>query len=89
MNMKLIAFAIRDTKADAFTAQPFFCLSRGIALRNFTQLVNDQQTEPGQYPADFTLYEIGSFDQTDGTITARGEGILDLGNGLNYLRKAD
>jgi len=86
--LELTAFAIRDTKAEAFTNAPIFTVSRGVAIRMFTTLVNDKTTDAGQHPADFTLFEVGKFNQTTGELTPRPEGILDLGNGLNYQRTA-
>lgn len=81
----LRAFAIRDTKANCFPQPPIFFLATGEAIRAFTQAVNDKTGAIGQYPADYTLFEIGTFNQDDGTITPRPEGILDLGNGFAYL----
>lgn len=86
---KLKAYAVRDAKAEAFPRPPFFVSATGLAVRMFTDACNDPGTELGKYPADFTLFEIGDFDQQDGTFTPRKGGILDLGNGLNYLNTSE
>lgn len=81
----LYGYAIRDTKAEAFTRPPFFAPNKGVVGRAFSGMVNDPSTEIGKYPADFTLFEIGEFDETTGVLIPRKQGILDLGNGLAYL----
>jgi len=83
--MKLKAFAIRDTKAEAFTRPPIFVQATGLAIRAFQDAVNNKENEIGQYPGDFTLFEIGEFDQVEGKLIPRAQGILELGNGLAYL----
>lgn len=66
--MKLQAFSFRDTKAETFAA-PFFVPNAAIAKRLASQLVLDQRSDLGKYPADFLLYCVGSYD----TETARLE----------------
>lgn len=61
-------FAIRDTKAEAFM-QPFFTPAAGIAIRMFTDLVNDGKSTAFKYPDDFVLFEIGQFDDATGVIS--------------------
>lgn len=83
--MKLYGYAVRDTKAEAFTRPPFFASNKAVVIRAFTEMVNDPSQEVGKYPADFTLFEIGEFDQLTGVLVPRPQGILDLGNGLAYV----
>jgi hypothetical protein len=83
--MRLKAFAIRDTKAEAFTRPPIFVQATGLAIRLFTDAANDQENEIGKYPADFTLFEVGEFDQVEGKLIPRAGGILELGNGLAFI----
>lgn len=85
----LIAFAVRDTKAEAFTGTPVFVVARGLAVRGFSDAVNNPQSEMGQHPADFTLFEIGEFDQVSGKLLPREGGILEMGNGLQFQRKGE
>jgi len=68
--MKLTVLAVRDCKADAFL-QPFFALSRGVAIRSFAEAA--KPASPGEashdfakYPDDFSLFELGTFDQAEG-----------------------
>lgn len=66
--MKLLAFSVFDTKTDAF-ARPFFCKSIGEAMRSWESISNDPQSEICKFPADFTLFQVGEFDETTGKLT--------------------
>lgn len=66
--MKLILFAIRDTKAENY-GPPFGKYARGEAERDFVQMTNDKNTKVHAFPEDFDLYEVGAMDQETGKIT--------------------
>lgn len=57
-------FTVYDSKSEVYSP-PFFLLSRGEGIRAFSEVVNDPSTSPGKYPEDFTLFEIGQFDETN------------------------
>jgi len=65
--MKMILFAIRDTKAEHY-APPFCKPSRGEAERDFIQLSKDEKSVVNKFPQDFDLFELGELDQTSGKI---------------------
>lgn len=67
--MILLAFAIRDNKAEAFNT-PFFAPTRGLAVRSFQEAVNDPASPFAKYPDDFTLFQVGSFDDNTGRLSA-------------------
>jgi len=60
--MKLSLFSIHDSKAEAFI-QPFFAINPAVAIRQFTTAVNDPTTQFSQTPGDYTLFELGTFEQ--------------------------
>lgn len=60
-------FTIYDSKADAFH-QPFFSQTTASGIRAFEGVVNKPETPFHQHPADYTLFEIGSWNELDGTI---------------------
>ena len=62
-------FAVRDVKSDAF-GQPFVSKHVGLAVRGLTDAVNDpqKQSDIARHPEDFSLYEIGQYDDQTGTI---------------------
>lgn len=61
-------FSVFDLKAGAFLP-PFFFQSIGLAIRAFTDVVNDAKSSVARYPGDFTLYQIGEFDEVKGVLT--------------------
>ena len=54
-------YCINDSKVEAFL-HPFFVNAKGEAIRGFTELANDPKTNIGKYASDFTLFELGEFD---------------------------
>lgn len=68
--MTLFIYGIRDAKADAFTRPPFFMSTEGQALRAFTDLAHNADSDVGMHPDDYTLYELGKLNQETGEIEA-------------------
>jgi len=66
--MKLTLCTVKDRAADAF-ARPMFVPSTGIAIRSFSDEINRQDVENQMYnhSDDFDLYELGTFDDNNGT----------------------
>jgi hypothetical protein len=78
-------FAIRDAKADAFL-QPFFSPTKGTAIRAFSDAVNDSQSQFFKYPDDFTLFELGTFNDSTGGIELLKQPLA-IGNSLEFKRE--
>lgn len=55
-------FSIFDSKAEAFIT-PFFSQSTGTAIREFSAAANDMEHQFFKYGGDYSLFELGSFDQ--------------------------
>lgn len=64
--MQLI-FCVYDAKAEAW-GQPFFVQSVGLAKRSFTEAANDAATAICKYAEDFSLWQLGSFDEQTGSL---------------------
>lgn len=64
--MILRAFSVHDVRADIFNV-PFFKRSIGEAIRDFTELANDEQSLVSKYPSDYRLLVVGSFNDQDGS----------------------
>ncbi len=81
--MKHKMFVIYDSAANAYM-QPWFLTQEGMALRAFSDCVNDKEHNFGRHPEDYTLFNIGEFDDA----TAKVEWIspLSLGNGIAYIK---
>lgn len=65
--MQLKMFSVRDQKAQIFNP-PFYAHTPGEAERNFTRLAKDPQSTINQFPEDYDLYEIGSYDDQTGHV---------------------
>lgn len=63
-------YSVRDKKAAEF-GQPMAMPTDAHAVRSFTQEVNRADTANmlNQYPEDFAIYRVGTFDQDTGDIT--------------------
>ena len=58
-------YSVFDMKVEAFR-QPFFFRTKGEALRAWSDLVNDSQSEINAHPEDYVLYEFGTMDSSTG-----------------------
>ncbi|AXL14677.1 nonstructural protein [Microviridae sp.] len=67
--MILKAFAVHDSKAGAYL-RPFFEISKGSAIRAISDAVNTPDHQFNRHAADFTLFEIGGYDDATGDLTA-------------------
>ena len=65
--MKLKAFSIYDTATKVFN-RPFYQHTKGQAIRSFTDLVNDDQTEISKHPSDYALFLLGTFEDDTGSL---------------------
>lgn len=82
--MKYGVYSIYDTKAEAYYP-PFMQTTKGLALRLFTDMANDRNTNVGRHPGDYHLFNIGNWD--DGScqfdiLEAR----VNLGAAIDYVK---
>lgn len=61
-------FTIYDEKSEAYL-QPFFLDTTGQAIRAITDCVADTNHQFNKHPADYTLFELGTYDDSSGTFT--------------------
>nr|UXQ88150.1 MAG: nonstructural protein [Microvirus sp.] len=66
--MKHNIFAVYDSKGQSYTT-PFFDHAPGRALRTFADCCNDDGHQFGKHPSDYTLFDLGQYDDETGTIT--------------------
>lgn len=83
--MKTKIFAIHDAKVGSYM-QPFFMQSAGQALRSWGTSINDPSTLFCTHPADFTLFELGTYDDETGMVLAH-EIKINLGTALELKTK--
>lgn len=72
----LRVFAIRDVKADAFEEMLVVCPTQGIAKRVFVDGVAQKGSRLSRYAEDFSLMEVGEFDQSSGQISGHKVPVL-------------
>lgn len=60
-------FSIHDAKAEAYL-QPFFAPNEGVALRYVETACNDLEHEFHRHSEDYTLHEIGGWDEETGEL---------------------
>ena len=82
--MKLNAYSIHDAQVSAF-AQPFFSPTHGSALRAFSDHVNDGNSAPNKHPGDFSIYHLGTYEDSTGDLVAIKP--TRIGTALEYLKK--
>ncbi len=85
--MIMLAFAIHDSKAEIFT-KPFFEITKGSAVRSFSDAVNTEDTDFHRHAEDYTLFQVGAFDDSMG-VFERFEAPVSLGNALTFLLTED
>lgn len=67
--MIIKVFAVFDNKAASF-GSPIFCVNRGIALRDFSDVCADPKSKLCVHPDDYALHELGAYDSNSGFITS-------------------
>ena len=60
-------FSVHDSKAEAYLP-PIFFKTAGEAIRAFETSCRDENTNLFRYPSDFTLVELGEFDEPSASI---------------------
>lgn len=65
--MGLKIFSVYDSKVEAYLP-PHTLRSTGEALRVFAELSNNPEVEFCKHPGDYTLFELGEWDETTGLI---------------------
>lgn len=68
--MLYVVFAVKDLAAQAF-GRPMYMASTGVAVRGFRDEVNRaaEDNHMNRYPADFELYDVGTYDDSTGLTT--------------------
>lgn len=66
--MKLLMFSVFDIKAGAYLP-PFSLLNEEVAKRAFLQACADPNHNFNRNPEDYTLFCVGSFDDSTGVLT--------------------
>lgn len=77
-------FTVHDSKAEAYLP-PFYMKTKGEALRAFETTVKDENSQFNKYPADYTLVELGTFNEETAAISAHPSPLI-LENAATFLQ---
>ncbi len=87
--MRHLVFTVYDEKAYAFFP-PWVLKEREMAVRVFSDCVNDPEHNFGMHPGDYTLFCIGDFNDSNGFLNYEATGLdlepRSLGNGLEFVK---
>lgn len=61
-------FSLFDSAVEAYNV-PMFLRSRGEAIRALQSAVNDPQSSICKWPDQYVLFEIGTYDDSNGVVT--------------------
>lgn len=78
-------YSIHDSKAEAYFT-PIYFRTTGEALRAFESTCKDPESNLSRYPSDFTLVEIGAFDELTAKIETHAQPTI-LANASEYALK--
>lgn len=67
-------YSVYDSKARTFS-NPFVSMRQEMAIRDFTQAARDPQSQISNFPEDYTLFEMGEFDDEIGTFNTHSQPI--------------
>lgn len=86
-NGKINVYAVFDAAVSAYM-QPFFMQAHGQAIRGFVDLARDKNTNIANHPADFTLCQLGTYDEYTGKFTNLEPSPFPLGTALELSSAA-
>jgi hypothetical protein len=83
--MLLKIFAIYDSKSEIYN-KPFFAPTAGAAIRDFELAINNEDSMLAKYPDDYTLFEVGVYEDTTCEIRAY-DAKISLGSANEYKKQ--
>ena len=85
--MIIKVFSVYDSKAEVFLP-PFYFQNKGEALRAFSDTIQDSNTSLAKHPEDFSLFELGEFDNSNAKYTSL-QAPVSLGLAVEFLKSSD
>lgn len=82
--MKSKVYTVYDSKTEAYL-KPFFMRTKGEAIRAFQDTVNDESSQFWKHPEDYTLFEIGEYDELSARMMPN-EALIPLGTALEHKK---
>jgi len=79
--MDHIIVAVHDRQLKAFL-RPFVANTIGQAVRSFSDEVNRAGSDLNAHPEDYTLWQLGTFNDHDGNISTEGREQIAIASNL-------
>jgi len=79
--MQIKMFSIYDSVAEVYN-RPFFLPNKNVALRQFANMCSDPDSQVSLNPTDYTLFELGTWDDSNCKLTKLKQ--TSLGNGVQF-----
>ena len=78
-------YSIYDSKSGLYD-KPFLALNSAVIIREFETMANDPNSTVGKYPEDFTLFELGEYDNKTGKYKNH-DTPKSMGVGIEFINK--
>ena len=78
-------YSIHDSKAAAYLP-PFYLHNKNMAIRSFSDAVQEENSAFYRHPEDYSLWELGEFDDNTGEIIYYTPHHA-LGTGVDYINQ--
>jgi len=79
--MKHGLYSVRDAATETYN-NTFTAPTNAAAMRQFSELAQDENTNVNRYPDDFVLYRVGTWDDDTGTLIP--EEMIKLAHARDY-----
>lgn len=76
-------FSVYDSKAESYL-QPIFAPNAAVAVRMFSNAVNQEGHDFGKFAQDYTLFHLGEWNEKEAKITMK-RAPESLGNALQFV----
>lgn len=73
----MYCYSIKDEKAESFSS-PFFARSEREAIRSLIMVMRDGKSTLAQFTVDYSLWFVGSFDESTGCFYSDLRHVLNL-----------
>lgn len=78
-------FSVYDGKVKVFS-RPFMDQHTGSAQRSFELACKQEESPFAQFPADYVLYEVGTFDEESGRLSANNP-VVQVAAAIDHVRR--
>jgi len=85
--MKKLVYAIYDSKLETYN-NPVVANTKGAMIREFVDIAKNEQHPVGKHPADYTLFEIGTYNDSSGKVEMH-KAAINMGTALSLITEKE